>query len=260
MGAVRKVRRSIRSANRDRKRENLKLRDWYSRGVGDTNYVAGEVGDYLNKQNGVINSGYSNTGNQINAANASLQGQLVQTSQGNAADAQAEQQRLGIQQSGLGGFQQDANFASLMAQNNAQNEQANNSMAGQNASAVGSLLLGMNQGQRQANIGQLLNTRNEGITNNNNAFSEYRIKAREQINDILAQQAAAAAARRSSRSSYGSSGSGGGSSYYPGNVQSQLGLLGALMNGGSRKPKPKPKTGNPADPISGFMDYFHGTP
>jgi hypothetical protein len=242
MGAIKQIRRNIHKARREKVRARNSNQALYQRGVGDINYIGAEVGDYLNRMNSNISGGYDAAGSQMAAARAALQGQLSDTTNQNASEASSELNRLGIGGSGLGSMRSDSNFAQMVAAQQGTAEQANNSAARANSGAVGQLLLGMNQGQRQAGIGNLLNARNDMIATIRNRFQDERASGMDAINDILASRAKARAAR-SSGGSYGgyssggySSGGGGGGSIYDQNVQGSLALIDHL-NGGTPRPR-----------------------
>jgi hypothetical protein len=184
---------------------------------------------------------------------------MGQTTNANADAASTELSRLGISGSGLGNLRSDANFAQLASAQQGTNEQTNNTSAKANAGAVGELLLGMNQGQRQSALGKLLNARNDDITQTRFQFRQERRDMLAKINDILAAQAAAKRARSSSGGShyYGHSyghGSYGGSSsgdMYQKNQDASINLIGLL--GKKPKAKPKPTSGGWVNDTMNFL-------
>lgn len=236
--AVRRIRGNIRRARLARTQSVNQAQNLYNRSVGDANYVGAEVGDYLNNMNGQINTGYDQAGGNMAAARAALQQQMASTTDQNESGINSELSRLGIQQTGTGNIRSDANNAMLSAQAQGTNEQANNTSSKANAGAVGQLLLGMNQGQRQANLGNLLNARNDTIATARDRFQQERMAAKQSINEILAQQAASRAYSRSHSYSsnyhpYKSYGSGGSS------TQSKIGGQLALTKAIDKKKRGK---------------------
>lgn len=227
----------------------------YTRGKGDTDYIHSEVQDYLNKINGNINDTYGNLGSNQAAASQALLSQLQGTSQANAADASAEQNRLGVGDVGLGQYGADSNFSQLIAQQMGANTQANTGAMGANANAIAQLLQGMNVGQHQSTLGQLVNTRNDTLGDLTGQLSAAQLKAAHDkqeaeaqrqliIQDWLDKHPKAPKRRKAThyssgyRGGYGGGGgysSGGGSSHYSNNTAAQLALYNSL--GGKKKPK-----------------------
>jgi hypothetical protein len=256
MSAISKVRQNIRQTRRQRARDIHATRSLFQRGTGDVNYLANEVGDYTNGVNNNINGLYDAAGGQISGANAALQGLMQQNTNQNADAASAELNRVGAGSVGLGNLRQDANFAQNAAAQQGTNDLVNNTQSKANAGAVGQLLLGMNQGQKQSALGQLLNARNDSITNIRNKYSDALLQSRQMINQIRAQQAQ----KRSYGGGYHSYGhsyghgysSGGSSNQYQSNQDAYIKLIGAL-NGGGGKPKPAPKPTNWVDDTMTFL-------
>lgn len=209
---------TIANARRETELARMDTQSQYDKGTGDTTYVHGQVGGYINNMNSKIRSDYDANASRISAANAALQSQMGTTTDQNAGAATNEMARLGVESAGLGTMRDDSNFARLQAQQGGANSLLNNDMSKTNSQAVGDLLGGMNQGQYQSTMGRLANTRNDSLADLSNAFHTQKMKTLQDMNIYRMEKrarerqrrAAADAAARYARRSYGGSSSGGG--------------------------------------------------
>lgn len=269
---VNQIKHGLQSTKQARNDTITHARTDYRNGRDDINDIYNAVANQLASSQGKIDTGYANTQAQVSAANNALVAQLAQTSAANQAAAQAEQARLGIQQSGMSSFGADAANSMSVAQQSNNDAMANLQLSHTNADSIGELLKGMNSGQRLSSIGKLTNSRNDALSQAREAFNQQRIASQnaiteakdareERIQQILAQMPRPVSRRPlyysggssyhpySSHSSGGySSGysggysGGGGSSQYSNNVDDMFTLLqkAGYPKGHAPRPKPKP--------------------
>lgn len=242
----------ISQARRSRDHGIRDARNLFNRGIKDNQYIAAEVRDYLNSINIQNRKGFNATAAQQAAANALLQSTMQSNTDVNAGNASAELARLGIQQSGLGDFQQDANFAKMIASQTGANDISNTNTAANNSAAIGRLLLGMNQGERQSNVGKLTNKKADAITGLNDDYNDFKLSQMDAISEYRARKAeqdraiaAARAQQAQQQRYYASRYSSGGSSYSGGSSAAQraaqnrgtIGLIGGIQQNSVNKPK-----------------------
>lgn len=198
MGALRQdLRQDIRQQNQ-----------LYRAGKGDINYVHGEVADYLRNMTRQMNQGYGQTRQGVNQLGSQLIQQLQSGTNQARSAATAEQERLGIQQAGMGQFDVDANNNTMVARQGSADVLQNLATGQLGANNVAALLGGMNQGSRASGLGQILNQRNAGINEARDAFRDARMQARL---EARARRAAAAQYSRGGYGGYGYSSGGSGS-------------------------------------------------
>lgn len=194
----------------------------YARSKGDLTYTHNEVADFLGAMGRKNNEVYGNARANIRQSQLGmLSGIDNQTASAKNA-AQAELQRLGIQQTGLGDFDQDARFLRGMANQSAEDMLHNNNTARVNQGTVGELLKGMNAGDRGSSMGKAVNMRDQQITDLRNQFARARL-------EIEAQRAA----QRRSGGGGGRSYGGGGGGYYGGGGSSYSRSSGGSVGSGS---------------------------
>ena len=146
----------------------------FKRSKGDLDYLFNEAKDYNRAQSEKINQRFASTGEDIGALFDTFKAEN-EASTGNRRDAaMAELQRLGIQQSGLGTFDEDAANAASMADVNNSNVSANLAAMQAGAGEVGDLLAGMATGSHASAVGQATNTRNSAVADINQNFNQYR--------------------------------------------------------------------------------------
>lgn len=156
----------------------------FDRTKGDLNYVFNEADDFIKGRNQAIINRYQSTGNEIGEVFSGLQNALGQTSNANRDAALQEQARLGIQQSGMGNFDQDANFAQLQAQQLGSSAQANLDMQRNSATEIGALLRSMGQASLASAVGRATNARQDSITGAQQGFRENINNIRSDITDV----------------------------------------------------------------------------
>lgn len=173
---------------RDLRHQRQQVRRTYQRGLGDLNHVFGETGDYLNFLQGQNQQQYSQTGQNIDAANQALQGQLGGIYGGAQGGANAELARLGMGDSvNMGGISADQANAQGMAAITGQNASSTLDLASNNTAQMAGLLQGMNQGSYQQAVGQNLNARNDAMNKIMDAIVDTK-KSRKDVWLQLAQQ------------------------------------------------------------------------
>lgn len=146
----------------------------FKRSKGDLDYLFAEAKDYNRAQSDKINQRFATTGEDINALFDTFKAENEASTGSRRDAAMAELQRLGIQQSGLGTFDEDAANAASMADVNNANVSANLAAMQAGAGEVGDLLAGMATGSHASAVGQATNTRNTSIADINQNFNQYR--------------------------------------------------------------------------------------
>lgn len=150
--------------NEDYKYDLNKINAGYDRTKGDLNYVFNEAGDVIGAKNKAIDSRFAAGSDELKAIYDRLQQTMGQTSGDNRAAALAEQQRLGVQNTGMGRFDQDANWQQMLAQQSGANAQANNTLARNSASEAGNMLASMSAASLASAQGRATNARNDAST------------------------------------------------------------------------------------------------
>lgn len=156
----------------------------FDRTKGDLNYVFNEADDFIGAKNQQIDQRFTDTGSQLGQLFQQLQGTLGQTSAANRNAAVGEQSRLGIQQSGMGNFDSDANFQQMLAQQSGAGAQATNQMMQGSANEIGSLLQSMSQASLASAMGRATNDRNDAITGARQGYRSEVSDIRGDIRDV----------------------------------------------------------------------------
>lgn len=157
-----------------------KIKALYDRTQGDLNYVYGEANDAIQGQNQLINSRFNDNKGDINGIYNALTQQIGNTSDANQQAAMQEMARLGIQQSGMPGYQADVANMQNMANVNQANAQANIHAMQQNSNQAGSLLQSMSAASLASALGRAANAKQDSI-------SQTRQDYRTAMNDIMGQ-------------------------------------------------------------------------
>jgi len=172
---------------------------------GDIDAIHKELSGYLSGMNSGLQKDYESAKTSTTAATEALKSRMMADSILNRDNAQSEQSRLGIQQAGMGSFNEDAAFSGQVADRSGADFLANLGLAQSSAGAVGALQSGMNKGQRTSAVGQSRNRYYDEIDANKTAYDDMVTEYKAQQKAKAAAAKAAAAYRRSQRS-YGGGG------------------------------------------------------
>jgi hypothetical protein len=154
----------------------------YERGMGDLNYVHGEVGDYLNNMGAQNMQMFQGQMGQQEQANAALQGQLQGTFDSAQGDVIAELNRLGISGgANTGGIVADRGWQQAQGAQQGANALQSMGMMQQNSGVAQNLIAGMNQGSLTQGYGQNLNAYNDAQS----ATNQDRMDQLSEINNAM---------------------------------------------------------------------------
>lgn len=188
--ALRFVNADIRRLRRDTRNDVRQERRQYQRERGDIKHVYRATGQQLKDLRANSATTYANTVNGAQAAQAALQ-QTLQNQQGAIqGSANSELARLGL--GGTDATAQmgaDAQNALNVSQQNSQDNLANLGMAAANSQSLSNLMLGMNKGEKQHQLGQARNLRDENISQLRDALHEAKAGRGDSVRALLDQMA-----------------------------------------------------------------------
>jgi hypothetical protein len=153
----------------------------FGRSKGDLEHVFGEVQENTAKNNKIIDDRYTKGRAEVSSLYGALNQKLGDTANSNRDAAMAELSRLGIQRAGLGNFDADAANQQGVASTNAANADANMNASQTAAAQVGGMLSSMGSSSLASAIGRATNTRNDFISDSENAY-------RADVSDIYDQE------------------------------------------------------------------------
>lgn len=177
---IRELMREAQSRKNSHQFDINKANALFDRTEGDLDHVYGEVAEQNQRSGNLINQGYNNGRNAMEQIYGALQGQMQGTTDANRDAAMAEMERLGIQQSGMGRFNTDANFGQQVAGINQANTLANLGMMQNSSNEIGNMLASMGQASLASAVGRATNDRNDYIQDSRQAH-------RQEMSDILGQ-------------------------------------------------------------------------
>jgi hypothetical protein len=179
---MRDLRRQKQAVRRESEYLNNKNTAMYERGMGDLNYVHGEVGDYLNNMGAQNMQMFQGQMGQQEQANAALQGQLQGTFDSAQGDVIAELNRLGISGgANTGGIVADRGWQQAQGAQQGANALQSMGMMQQNSGVAQNLIAGMNQGSLTQGYGQNLNAYNDAQS----ATNQDRMDQLSEINNAM---------------------------------------------------------------------------
>lgn len=152
----------------------------YNRTSGDLSYLFNEARDFNTSQTAKIDERFGTTTQDMNDLYSNFTQQENTQVDARKAAAMQELQRLGIQQSGTGNFDADAQNSGARAAQSQSDALANLLAMHEGSSDVGNLLAGMATGSQNSFMGQAMNVRNTSIADARNNFSTM-------MNDVVSQ-------------------------------------------------------------------------
>jgi len=170
---IRALRNQAQGQARARDFDISKLEALFGRTKGDLDYLFDEAKDFTTGQSAKIDQRFDETGASMNQLFNSFKTENQANTNSRRDAASAELARLGIQQSGLGKFDEDAAFAEGMSNTNQANNNANLAAMKFGADEIGQLLQGMATGSHASNVGQANTTKDQGIAQARQDFSQY---------------------------------------------------------------------------------------
>lgn len=147
-----------------------KINALHDRTVGDLNKVWGETIDYQGGRSQLIADQYANTGNQLAQFAQNTLAQQQQGTQNTRNAAMAEMERLGIQQSGMGTYDADANFLQALGQQASANNQSAVGMQAAMSADMGATLQAMSRGALASAVGRAGLNRQDATNDLRQAF------------------------------------------------------------------------------------------
>lgn len=159
----------------------------YGRTKGDLDYLFNEARDFNASQSAKIDQRFGATQGDMAELYDNFMGEQNTAVDARKQAAMNELQRLGIQQSGMGQFDADAQNTSANAALSQSNALANLSAMREGAGEVGDLLQGMATGSQNQFTGTAMNRRNDDISKTRQDFSQYMQQILGKTNEMRAQ-------------------------------------------------------------------------